>query len=401
MYSIDKKETKNIEIDIHPISKWKRILVYLADLAISFIIAVILMNVVVMPIYSAFNKTNSSLSYQAEKIRDDILYEHELLFYRNDQYANYDKYNFDSDLVYTYNRFLAYYVFTDTTPLNEKFPEYTHQEKNEVIKTYFVNIRSDSAQYLDLFTKHNQEKNYFVISGANITLKQEIIDEIRVFFKPNESLGKIGQGYYDDLSSIFSALYGCVIKDIYENDLTDTQGHSFKEYQAIIKEVAKNFYLGIAICAIISYVLAWAITRLVYPLINKSGHTIAQSFMKVDRLGVNNLYPISRAETALMSAYHLFFDLPYIMFLSLSYTTFIYSFSVPIIPILSLIGLLISLVGLFIILFNPFNRSATDLLSQSVLIASEEVDGIIKAKETIRERQMLERKENNNGQRSS
>ena len=55
MYSIDKKEKKNIEIDIHPISKWKRILVYLADMAISFIIAVILVSNIILYFQAVFS----------------------------------------------------------------------------------------------------------------------------------------------------------------------------------------------------------------------------------------------------------------------------------------------------------------------------------------------------------
>ena len=155
MYSDQVKETKNYEIDLHPISKWKRILLYLGDMLITFILGVFIMNVAVMPLYSLFNTTNSSLSYKAEKIRDDILYENKLLYWYDDNLRNAPQYDFDKDLVYTYRRFLAYYVIDDETPLDTRIPEYVHKLENEVIKTYYVNIRSDEATYLDVFTKHN------------------------------------------------------------------------------------------------------------------------------------------------------------------------------------------------------------------------------------------------------
>ena len=119
--------------------------------------------------------------------------------------------------------------------------------------------------------------------------------------------------------------------------------------------------------------------------------------MKVDRLGFRNLYPLNKGEVAITAIYYLLFDLPYIFFLSLSYTTFIYAFNVPMLPILTLISFVIVLASLFVILFNTFNRSIIDLLSQTVNVPTEEVDGIIKAKETLKEIQMAERRKKGNG----
>ena len=124
--------------------------------------------------------------------------------------------------------------------------------------------------------------------------------------------------------------------------------------------------------------------------------------MKVDRIGFKNLVPISKGEVALTSAYHFLFDLPGIMFLSLSYTTLIFSFNVPLLPILSILGTFSALVSLFFILFNPFNRSLIDIFSQTVMVSTDEVDGIIKAKETLLELKASQQKaEEKNGKGSA
>ena len=394
MYSIDKQEQKNIEIDVHPLTKWKRVLLYLADMVISFILSYILLNIAVMPLSSLIYKTDTQRSYEAEKMRDDILYEYELLFYREGSGSKYPQYKFDANLSYTCYRFIAYYVFDDDTSLDPDYPEYSHWPKNEVIWTYFHTIRNDDTTYYEIFDTMNQQYSHFDIVGNVISLKSEVKDEIRVFYKPNESLGKKGKTYFAHLESLFSGLFGKVIKDIYANDLVDSHGNSFADYQRIIKEVSLTYYWKVSICCLISYLLSWVIMHLLIPLLNSNGYTITSWVMKTERLGFRNLLPLSKKEVAISSAYYLLLDMPYLFFLSLSYTTLVYAFSVPMLPILSLISGFVVLVSLFVVLFNSFNRSISDLLSQTVYVPSDDVDSVIKARETVLELKMLEEKKN-------
>ena len=394
MYSDQIKKKEVIEIDIHPISKWRRILVFLGDFFIHFIISIIIMNIAVMPICSIFVKPETERSYAAEKKRDNILYEKQLLFYKTDENSsgNYKKYDFDSNLAYTFNRFLAYYTFPDETSLNPEYPEYSHKLENEVIWTYYNNIRSDSITYYDLFLNHNKEANLFEVTSTSVSLKEEVIEEVRIYFMPGENLGSKGREYYQKINDLFSALYGCVIQDIYKNDLVDSTGNSFNENQAIITNIANKYYATLSVCCTISYLVGWLLVYVVYPLVNRSSHTPTQSIMKIDRLNYKHLQPINKPEAFLTSLYYLVFDLPFIMFIPLSYTTFIYSLRLPVLPVLSVISIVAMLAGLFIILFHAFNRSAIDLLSQTVMISSEEVDGVIKTKEEMRELELMKKR---------
>lgn len=402
MYSDELNNNKNkpVEIDLHPLSKWRRILVYLGDLMISFMVAVLIMNIAVMPLTSIIIKPDSEKAYEAEVIRDEILYENKLLFYKGEE-GQYRKYYFDGNLIYTFKRFLAYYCFKqDEASLNPDYPEFSHLSENEIIYTYYSGIKSDNTTYISTFTNHDKDYGFFLISDSSISLKQEVIDEIKISFKPGESLGKKGQEIYDSLSDIFSAMYGVVMRDILENDLSDSAGHSFKDYQQIITQIANNYYKIISICALISFVIALLLVKLLYPLINKAGRTPTMSIMKVDRIGFKNLYPINKGEAALMSAYSLLSDLPYVVFLTLSYTTLIYIFRMTLLTSLTLISLLFVIVSLFVILFSPFNRSIIDVLSQTVLISSDEVDSVIRAKEELKELELAkirEEREKDNG----
>ena len=391
MYKLDEEKSNVVEIDLHPISKWKRILLYLGDMFLSFIAAILFMSLIVMPIASIFVKPKTQEAVAAEHVCDDILYEHKLLFYKTPEGTGlFPKYNFDADLRYTYNRFLAFYVFDTDTSLDPEYPDYCHKIENEVIYTYYHDIKYDDITYYDLFNKHAARYNLFDITDTSIALKADIKEVLVTFYKPGEKLGSKGQEYYDNISDLFSALYSMVIKDIKVNDLTDTAGNSYIKNQALISEISKNYYGTVALCAGISYLLGWLIIHIVYPLINSNGRTPTMSIMRVDRLGYRNLIELSKKEVALLSSYFVLLDMPYMMFLSLSYTTMLYILKVPALPILSIISLLTVIVSLFIILFNPFNRSLSDLLSQSVMVSSQEVDGIIKAKETIEELKVAE-----------
>lgn len=411
MYSVDKKaleeKQKAIEIDIHPISKWKRVLLYLGDLMVAFVTSVILMTIVIVPLSSLVVKNDTNKAKIAQMICNDILYNKELLFYRSENDNLFPKNDFQSNLIYTFNRFLAYYTFLDEEEsLNLDYPEYKHLDVNEVVRHYYVDIVQDEATYIDLFFGHERAYNYFEYSmenhgqkGIPFKLKDDIINEIKPFFDPNDRLGKLGRKYYTNLSELYAALFGVVIRDIKDRDLKAslkyeevTKEYSFIEQQKIIDDAAFKSNLHISISAIISYLLIWAILYVIYPLINKSRHTIVMSIMRVDRLGMNNLMPLSKGETVMTGVYAIVFNLPYLMFLSLSYFSFILSLNVPILPFLSIISLIPVMIGLFTITFNGFNRSFVDLLSRTVIVASEEVDSIIKAKETLQEVQTSERR---------
>ena len=380
-YSIDreKKDIENTprEVEIHPAKKWKRTLLYLGDMMLSFITCFVLFSAIVYPLSMVFVKYNAAETVQAGQERDNILYYHQLLFYKDEEF---EQYNFTDDLKYTYNRFLAYYAFSSEDPIvDSSHPEYSHQDENEIIKTYFVNIRNDTLTYVNLYKEYD---DFFVVDGQNnISLLDSVQESVRYYFDPEE---KLESDDYKNLSEVFAAMYSKIISTIMKEDLTYTDvnmaHHSYIKCQNIIDTNASIYNWRMSISLMISFILSTFIIHILYPLINKRRHTPLMSIMQLDRLGVDNLKTLGKLETAFSGVYPLVFDLPYILFVPLSYTTILTIFDLPLIFILFLIGLLLIVISLIIMLIQPFNRTASDLLSRSIIVPSEDVDAVDQAK---------------------
>lgn len=380
-YSIDKEkksiENKPREVEIHPAKKWKRILLYLGDMMLSFIACFVLFSAAIYPLSMVFVKYNAAETVQAGQERDDILYYHQLLFYKDDEF---EKYNFTDNLKYTYNRFLAYYAFSsEDSVIDSSHPEYSHQNNNEVIKTYFVDIRDDSLTYQNLYKEYDE---FFVVDEqGHVSLLASVQESVKYYFDPEE---KLESDDYKNLSEVFAAMYGKIISIIMKEDLTyidvDLTFHSYIRCQDIIDTNASIYNWRMSISLMISFALSTFIIHILYPLINKRRRTPLMSIMQLDRLGVDSLKPLGKLETAFSGVYPLVFDLPYILFVPLSYTTILTIFDLPLIFVLFLIGLLLILISLIIMLIQPFNRTASDLLSRSIIVPAEDIDAVDQAK---------------------
>ena len=401
MYSIDKENLENqsgdVEVLIHPISKWKRILFYLGEMMISFMAAIVLMNVAVMPLATLISPISNKESIQAEKNRDDILYNYNLLFYHTEEDDYFPKYDFDSNLVYTTNRFVGHYLFTDGDTSYVKYQTYTRLDNglNEVVWTYYHKILHDDITYFNLFEHYNRD-HYFSINKnvvtaddlPDITLDPTLYDELRYFNSPTDEMGSLGKKYYSSIKNTFLSLFGEMIEAIKKNDLTSDIGgieYSFIDCTKIMNSISDRYYLRLTVCCIISYVLAWLLLHIIYPLISKANHTPLMSIMRVERIGINNLKELSKGEAILSGVYFLFFDIVHIAFLTLSYITIDYLAHISILLTLSIVGFAVILIDLIVLLVSRYNRSLTDFMSKTVIVPTEEMDSIIKAQEELRE----------------
>ena len=379
MYSIDqekeKESQKAVEVELSPISKWKRILAYLGDMMSVFMASFVIFNCVVYPIANAAVPYDAEGATIASKNRNDILFGNKILFYEKEE----EKYNFDKDLKYTFNRFASYFVCGEGETINPNYPEYAHIEENNIIKTYYVDIRNDVTTYKSMFTKYS---DFFDITDTEITLKSEIKENVRFYFDPNE---QFVSDDYKALSEVFAGMYGIITKDIEEKDLTYIKSGSsapisYKNCTEIVTKQSNIFNWRMTICAFITHFLSVIIMHVVIPLINKNGRTITMMVMKIDRISKINLKRISKPETGIIGGYSLAFDLPYVFLLPLSYTAFIYMFNFPLLPTFSILGLLLIIIGLVVTLVTPFNQSLVDLLTRTVIVPQDGLDAVESAK---------------------
>ena len=99
-------------------------------------------------------------------------------------------------------------------------------------------------------------------------------------------------------------------------------------------------------------------------------------FMRVEKINVNRLYVARRWEAAIGSLYSIISNAIFMMFIPITLVPINYLFSMSFLLIFSLAGLAFSLVSLFVMLFNAYNRTLSDVLSYSVMITTEDLDAI-------------------------
>ena len=100
-------EERNKIIDIYPTKISRRLLVFLADTFIFLILAVFLFEMCAKPIFVSLPNFNNKFNEatKATSMRNDVLYENEILFYENE-----DGKNLGDSISYTSLMFLIFIV---------------------------------------------------------------------------------------------------------------------------------------------------------------------------------------------------------------------------------------------------------------------------------------------------
>lgn len=363
-------------VNIQPISKGKRLLVYLADFFLTFILTFVVFNALVMPIgnlitdYSCRQQKNDD----AAQAQFNILYEEKVMLHENDS----DLFSYNKNVEYTMNCYLSYYAF-DEGDILETHPQYGHKLDNEVIKHFYYDIRNNSGHYITTLQTFNNEHPYFVINDTDIALKDDVKTNIKLsFFSPND-MSADGKTMLGDLQNLFMNLYADVFKDIEQNDLLHNNA-SYLANKKIVNDMESYMHWQLVVSALISYLVSVGIYFVLLPLIIKDNRTLAMLMMRVTRIGTNNMFLLSKVENVLNAIYMVPFNLPVAFFMPMTYVTFTYLFNLPVLPALLVVGAVIIVISLFFVLFTAFNQTLCDKLSRSVIIKNEELDEIYRAK---------------------
>ena len=369
-------EEKQKVVDIQPITKGKRVLVFLADFFLMFILTFVFFNALVMPLSKLVTSstTRSEESNAAAEVQYGILYNQKVLFHENAS----DIYYYNANVEYTMNCFLSYYCFEDSDSLSEH-PQYGHNIDNEVIRHFYFDIRNDKDAYLSQISDFNKENNYFIVNGDEISLIDEVKANIKLSFFSPKDMSKDGEKMLANMQNGFMNFYASVFKDIKKNDIT-YNGNSYLEKQAIVDAAESFFQWHLVIASIISYLLSLLVYSLIIPFIHKDNRTLAMMMMRVTRIGTNNIYLLNNVENFLQFIYMLVFNIPIIFFMPMTYAAFTYLFSIPLLPGLLFIGLFIQLISLIFIIATPLNQSLCDMLSRSLIIKNDDLDQIYRAK---------------------
>ena len=374
---MSEKKTKVVELQ--PLGKFKRILLFLGDYFIAFIFSFILFNLAVFPLAKVICGTNEKSQEIAnlEKTSNDLLINNGIMFEDPD-----GTFKFENHVNYTFKVFLSYYAY-DTEDVDANHPQYGHKEANEVIRHYYVTYMHDTsdgaASYLADFASVNEDGLFTIGETVNdIALKAEYKELLGTELLEQEDESKYSENMLIFRDKIFAKLfYLHVYEDIRQNDFIK-DGVSFQQCLDKIGSI-NNYLKWVATWpAIISGVLSWGIVYLLYPMINRERRTMTMSVMKLNKLKMVSMVDINRKDVGLQSFYNLLLSMSSVLFLPVLYFGFAYCFNLPLLFIITLISLVLSIVSLFFILFNEHNRSGSDILTFSVVVPTSEIDNIYK-----------------------
>lgn len=367
------KTNRGNTIDVMPLGKWRRILLFLGDFFIVFIAAIFLSNIAIYPIIKSTTgydtKESNDVSYQQDRFQ--ILYDNDLLFYESAETKN----NIEENLDFTFDRFLSYYVVEG--PLSY-----------EIFNTYYsIYPNKDGQTLIGLYERYDSLHMFdFESLDANglPTLKAEFKDQLAPYFDPKDEMSDIGEGYYDDIfPHFFLSMFYTMVDDVKANDLSSPDGapsRTYDELTSLIEEFDQYKQNMAIIASSVSFSIACILIYFVYPQVNKTGRTASQSMLRVDRVDRTSFTIMGRGARVLIGIYQSIFSLPMLLFLPIPTVSVNYVFSIAPLFGLFITGAILLLADMIVVLADKYNRGLTELFTHSVCLKEESLDEIYKAK---------------------
>ena len=372
----DNQEKKVINLD--PLKKGKRILLFLADYFIDFILGFLLFVVMVYPLGKVMTGFSAKKDvYNANlELRGQILIGSKIIHNSHDV----DIYNISYNVDFTSDCFLSYYAFDEESPSNMRYNQFGHKEDNKVFHTYFINILGDENKFITLFDKYNEKFTYFDRSGANLTLKSEIRNQVKPNFIKGEECSQVGKEYVSKIkSSVYLPMFSEIMESIKTSDLI-FEGHSYNQTQSAIIGYEKFTLNLITATALIAVFLSSSVVYLIIPLCNKGRKTIGMFIMNIEVVNIRSLGYLKKREQVLRFIYSLFQVFLISFFVPMTSIPFVEMFRIQLLFIILLFSLAFMLINMTAILFDQYNRSLFDRLLGVIHLKTADLDEVYRAK---------------------
>lgn len=346
----------------------RRVLSYLADIFISFILCVFVLEIIYFPITKSCIGYEQSVDtmYKLGNERYDLLYENELLYYKDNKETR----NFDADFEYTGDLFTKFYVLKDNPGVTglvgdpimhyyEKIaPEGSKKTKLEVSlmyygdtgqHEYFDPITPESSPYLTL--KDNYKQRWAPYFDPSDTVSDEIVAEIKQF--------KL---------SCFRSYSLANITDFAKNN------EKYVSYSTQIDNIQKEFNFYYQITTAGAFLTVFIALFVVTPLVDKKGRTIGKMILKLERVNSKNFQYLPKKSRIAVILLTLLEQIPVILFIPLISVGITEIFTLTYLLIICIIGVAYVLVDLFICIANKLNFSIKEFLTTSVVVDKDLMD---------------------------
>ena len=364
------EEKENNVIEIKPVSKWKRLLTFLADYFIAFIISFTLFNIMVFPLAKVVFNTQkqSEQALVLEHKANSLLIDNGYLF------APKDTASFEEDVNYTFKIFLSYYAFDDEVA-DANHQEYGHKLANEVVRKYYIDVINDASLYVKDFKEVNTDAMFDIGETVDdIALKSDYKTLLANELLEVSDEDKYSEAMINFRDHVFAKLfYLKVYTHITENDYVK-DGVSFNKCLQDARDIMRNLQWVATGSTLFSILLSWSVVFVIYPLVNKDHKTIANSAMHISKLHYKSLGPIGKSSVMIQSFYQFLFMLSSTLFLPILYFGISYSFNLPLLFVFTVISIALMIASMMFVFFNEHNRSGSDILTNIVLLPDSEID---------------------------
>lgn len=352
-------------VDLHPLKKGKRVLVFLGDFFLTFILSLLLFHVGVYPLGRLIVDYNGQMTSlrEAQVRRDAVLYDHQLLFVRDSGAKGAD--DFELNLSYTSKQFIHSF-------LDDAYAPY------EVFKNYYIAVAGDEEAYLSFYRGLDEKYGFLDIQGNAVTLKAQYLEEFAPAFDPKDTMSAQGQSDYQTFENkIFAQGYARLLNILLEKDL-HSGDISYAENQRVIERVLSNGRRLIVTSSLVTFFTAWILLHLVVPLFSKKRKTIGMMMMRVERVHKKDFDSLSIPMSYLNSFYSLAAYAFMPLFIPWGSTNFNELFALPILFPLALFAVAYLLGSLGFLLFDAYNRTLGDFLCQSYCLSNEDFDTLVR-----------------------
>lgn len=354
-------------VNVLPLKKGKRVLSFLADYFIVFILGLLLFHIATYPLGQLIVDSQSQYETYLHDayMRDSVLYGHELLFAEEGK-STHELADYTANLSYTSKRFISYYMGLSV-------------ETDEVFKHY-EQLTDGAFHRLDIYKELNDRHPFFDIVGESVTLKSQYVEEFMPMFRPGDTMSERGLNDYTSFQNdFFVQCYSTMLQDINVRDLTYANV-SYVDYQKKVAAYNQSVTTLIVACSLIAFAISWLVDWMLFPMVNRTHKTLAMLFLRHERVSSEKLTVLPRKKIPLVALYGLAFSASSLLFVPWGSIGFNELFSLPLLLPLSIVSLALSLLSLAFLLFDEFGRTLGDRLSFSVMVDEATLGEIARAK---------------------
>lgn len=379
---MDEKELEQVKekkiLDVLPLNKGRRFLVFLGDFFLNFVLSFILFSIMVLPLGKVMS-SYTARQQEAEanlSIRSDILKENKLLFFIEEA----EKIDVLYNASFTFYCYFSYFIYDEANPENARYTQFGHKQENDIFRHYFVYIAHNESKYYEFFDLYNNGK-YFTRTGSTIVMNEELKILIFPCFDKSDEPSTDADNKIGELeNSFFYPMYSEMMSMIEKvTDLT----YGTYSYNVIQKKILAfdeyNKTLAI-VCSFVTLFISTGVLYLLIPLLNKNRRTITMMVLKVERVNQENLEIIKPPKIIISFVYALLYSMIIAFFVPATFVTIYGIFDIPILMVFGLLSILLMLSSLIFLLFNKFNMDLFDFLIRSVLLKTSTLDDIYRAK---------------------